>query len=317
VDLNSKKLDQIRENDSLIYELIKSPNYEVKRNGQIWSNINGGGKPSDIWHRADKKTTSGYMSVNLKHKKLNVGRIVFAKYGNETLIAEKVINHKDGNKENNVVSNLEMVTHGENTTHRYRVLQGKKAPKVKVRKGRSGMLQATLDDFIRKLLQDENYKVEKNGTIWTKTTVTGKNSVDGTWREAGHVRDKGESRKSYHHVKYMYKSLSRARIVHAKFNGPLEMDLVVNHIDGDTLNDRPNNLELISQGENVSHTFKELGLRPIAGNRKINPEIAAKIRKLANDGLTNRELREKFKLAKSTISYVVNSRTWNKKVILG
>jgi predicted transcriptional regulator of viral defense system len=74
------------------------------------------------------------------------------------------------------------------------------------------------------------------------------------------------------------------------------MDLVINHIDGNSINDSPNNLELITQSANNKHRF--ITSLPVAGNRKINPEIAKNIRKLSKEGWTNRLLREKFNVSK-------------------
>jgi len=44
--------------------------------------------------------------------------------------------------------------------------------------------------------------------------------------------------------------------------------------------------------------------------KKITQDIADEIRKLSRDGASNRQLRERYGLAKATISYIVNFRTW-------
>jgi len=156
MDLNNKRLTQTRENDKLIYELIASPYYTVSRSGEILSRIDRSGNERNVWRRLDTQKQDGYRSVHFKYKNLNAARIVFAKYGNSSLIAEKVINHKDGNKGNNNINNLELVTHGENNLHRYRELEGKKIKDMPKRLGLSGNLQATRDDLIREILKDTN-----------------------------------------------------------------------------------------------------------------------------------------------------------------
>lgn len=42
----------------------------------------------------------------------------------------------------------------------------------------------------------------------------------------------------------------------------------------------------------------------------IDQTIAEQIRAEYRDGATNRTLREKYKLAKATVSYIVNGKTW-------
>jgi len=61
----------------------------------------------------------GYLRLDLRRRKL--GRIVIhrlvAKYFLETWNKDLIVNHKDGNKSNNNVLNLEMVTASENIKH--------------------------------------------------------------------------------------------------------------------------------------------------------------------------------------------------------
>jgi hypothetical protein len=170
--------------------LINNTHYKVTKSGNILSKIVRGAFVSDKWHRVDRKSSDGYRIVVFKYKRLNAVRIVFAKFGNSSLIAEKVINHKDGNKENNNINNLELVTYSENNIHRYQILEGK-IPKLKnPRLRRSGMLLSTCDDLIRDLLNNPNYEVKKDGTVWTKITQNGKESLTGIYREAGYIKRK-------------------------------------------------------------------------------------------------------------------------------
>lgn len=72
----------------------------------------------------------GYLRVDLTDKKYLIHRLVsmcFMPSGNG-----KEINHKDGNKANNHVENLEWVTKSENVNHSYRVI-GRKKPIHKYR----------------------------------------------------------------------------------------------------------------------------------------------------------------------------------------
>lgn len=180
--------------------------------------------------------------------------------------------------------------------------------------GRSGKLIATNDVFVREMLNDPNYQILPDGNILTKRNVQGHITED-QWRPlALTVTPKGG--KSYASIRYKGKHLSLHRIMYAKFVGPLESDLVINHKDGNGMNNHPDNLELDTQSHNNKDRFRIGGLA-VAGHRKITRELADQIRADQATGMTNRQLREKYGLAKSTISYVVNNRTWNKEVIEG
>lgn len=66
----------------------------------------------------------GYSVVRLKrsglHKLLRVHRIALIAFVSPPPFADAQVNHIDGNKKNNVVSNLEWVTKSENMKHAYR-----------------------------------------------------------------------------------------------------------------------------------------------------------------------------------------------------
>lgn len=68
---------------------------------------------------------NGYLSVHLckdgKHKRMSVHRAVADAFIKNSRMCEQV-NHKDGVKTNNKVSNLEWVTRSENQLHAYREL---------------------------------------------------------------------------------------------------------------------------------------------------------------------------------------------------
>jgi len=109
---------------------------------------------------------------------------------------------------------------------------------------RSGEFYASNDYLICELLNDPKYFVTQLGSIyrlkrhqWVKTgqAVTDKNG------------------KSYHHLKYRGSNLLVHRIIYRKFVGRLASDLVVNHIDGNSLNNLPSNLALCSQTSNMRH----------------------------------------------------------------
>lgn len=72
------------------------------------------------------------------------------------------VNHKDGDKENNVAYNLEWVTRGQNNTHRYRSLGH---PPVLANLGRKGALN------------------KKSKTVFARCVETGENRIFGSTHE--------------------------------------------------------------------------------------------------------------------------------------
>lgn len=105
-------------------EIKDYPNYVVNEKGQIFRKevkyINNG--TECIRKKKECIPVSngiGYLQVNLSHngiwKKKSVHRLVA-----ETFLGKQPnmeVNHKDGNKQNNCVENLEWVTHSENIKH--------------------------------------------------------------------------------------------------------------------------------------------------------------------------------------------------------
>lgn len=171
---------------------------------------------------------------------------------------------------------------------------------------RSGQLICTNDSLIYELLQNDNYEVRTDGTVWTKITRTGKVSVTDTWRRAGSVKN------GYWIMKFKRSSLQIHRIVYAKYCGPLEQDLVVNHKDGNPSNNSPDNLELVTQSENNFHRFRANGGKPpVMGNKVLTWEIVREIRSLKfGQGWPHSEIAKRFNISKGHVSEIINNHIW-------
>lgn len=97
-------------------------NYGVTRDGRVYSFKNKMFlKPLLSGNKGQQ-----YFTVSLKAKRKRISRLVAEVYIPNPF-GKKEVNHKDGNRLNNHVSNLEWVTPSENMYHSYRVL-GRKAP---------------------------------------------------------------------------------------------------------------------------------------------------------------------------------------------
>lgn len=94
--------------------IIDYPNYTINTNGKIFNKHN---------RELKLHIKNGYKQVGLnknrKNKKFYVHRLVAMHFIPNRDIESKVVNHKDGNKLNNDVSNLEWVTYSKNSIHAY------------------------------------------------------------------------------------------------------------------------------------------------------------------------------------------------------
>jgi hypothetical protein len=168
---------------------ISSGNYVLYEDGRVFSNI------SNKFIRFDS-LTARYHTVSLwENKKVTV--ILLHRLLAKTFIPNPnnypCINHKDGNKKNNNINNLEWCTHQQNTIHSYATgLQKcsgiKRVPKTNriFRKGEEGMVTITqkLHEKIKEKkhtyqtisyligISPASFSQRKVGTVpWTLTEV--------------------------------------------------------------------------------------------------------------------------------------------------
>lgn len=174
---------------------------------------------------------------------------------------------------------------------------------------RSGKLIAINDIYIKKLISDPLYDIRPDGTIWTCRDKQG--HIQDIWRESKNI-DSGGYPVFKYGPKKNKKYLKVARVIYQKYVGELEPDLVINHIDNNKLNSSPENLELVTQSKNTKHSYDSGSRTASLHRRKLSEDQVRKIRKDYQDGKSLRTLAEEYQLAKSTISYIVNFKTYQK-----
>lgn len=151
-----------------------------------------------------------------------------------------VVNHKDGNKLNNIVQNLEWNTVSENNIHAYETGLKEKTNGTKIQ------YNFDLKEEIWKPYKDTVYLISNKGrarNAKTNNLLKGKVTKDGYVEWCMILNNKK-------------RSLLAHRIVYDVFSseGLLE-GLIINHKDGNKTNNQMENLEQISNSDNIVHSY--------------------------------------------------------------
>lgn len=117
----------MKSNVELIDEIVDSPLFNITKEGRIFVRFYPNGKVAkdpSYWREAGDVDNRGYARIRYKYKKFSVHRIIYRKFKGK-LVEGMTVNHIDGNKLNNNINNLELVTQSDNNKHMYRVLKHK------------------------------------------------------------------------------------------------------------------------------------------------------------------------------------------------
>lgn len=120
------------------------------------------------------------------------------------------------------------------------------------------------------------------------------------------------------YVNIKNKSYNVARLVGFAFlDKPIDKNYI-NHIDGNKLNNRVDNLEWVTKSENEKHAFANHLKRPtrgeLSGMAKLTYQQVEEIRKKYSTGnkkkYSTRKLAKEYNVGKSTVLYIVQGKTW-------
>jgi hypothetical protein len=104
-------------------------------------------------------------------------------------------------------------------------------------------------------------------------------------------------------------------VVAAAFLGLRPKGKQVNHIDGNKLNNRLDNLEYVTPSENNLHAIR-LGLHKIqrgedVGQAKLTRGVVSDIRRRVMRGEMQKDLAGEYGVARTTVNHIVKNRTWS------
>lgn len=120
--------------ERILIKLVESGELKINENGEIWrykkrfGTKSGGTKLIDVVPIRAERNLNGYLSIRgMFNNKRTTGfahRLVW-QYFNGNIENGLTINHKDGNKQNNHPTNLELATYSDQIKHCYHVLKNK------------------------------------------------------------------------------------------------------------------------------------------------------------------------------------------------
>lgn len=91
-------------------------------------------------------------------------------------------------------------------------------------------------------------------------------------------------------------------------------NVVVRHLDGDKLNNKADNIAIGNQSDNAMDRCPkerlEHALKGSAVQKKLTDEQAQQLRQDSLNGVPYSELVKKYGISKSTVSYIVNNKTY-------
>ena len=148
-----------------------------------------------------------------------------------------------------------------------------------------------MEKIIDKL--DNQYSVNTDGIVFS--LKGNKKELKGKITNSGY-REVILSHKGVKHY-FLIHRLVALTFIENKYNAR-----TVNHKDGNKLNNKLDNLEWMSDSDNLKHA-RNNGLL----NSKINKEVAMQI---FNDKGTVRELSKKYGISKTQIGYIKQSKRW-------
>lgn len=262
-------------------QILNYENYEIDENGNVYNICSKKFLKGSIGE-------NGYRYYRLSknnHKKLFYAHRLVAEYFLLNPDNLPIVNHKDGNKLNNNVNNLEWVSYSDNTKHWHK-------NKEKIQTNREYYIED---------LPNEEWKQYKNYLV-------------SSYGRVRHIKNNNLLKPSlacgYYKVRLSNNGLAEDYLIHklvwelfSDYDIP-DYNTVIDHIDGNKLNNNINNLRKITLSENVKAALYEQKTNSSAkrvGQYSLDGE-------LLNVFASTRIAAEELNLDSSTISKVCRGK---------
>lgn len=248
-----------------------------------------------------------------------------------------IVNHKDCNRNNNAVENLEWVSFRENIDHAVKNKRYGK-PRVKPKNPNKDKFHRTINPKLPLFYFDIKIKLENEKWLpilgfETLFEISNYGRVKSLGRQVKFVHKNGTmfykfmkeklvkpqicaSDRLHVLLKTFYKNKPKHAFLH-RLVGCAFLDNYnnlpeINHIDGNVWNNHVDNLEWVSPQDNKNHA-QRLGL-VMRGERHVATSLTEndilEIRQLHHVGMSIRKLAKKYNLSNSGMSCIVNRITW-------
>ena len=270
------------------------------------------------------KMKIGYLKVSLsldgKVKPHYIHRLVATHFLEYHDGLEFVVNHKDGDKHNNSVSNLEFISRKDNAKHwasknrslnagRKRTGYCKRGHKFVgdktyclecLRLKKMGIKFEPPDDCDWKKIVGTDYLISNTGLVWSDKTQT--------------ILKPGTDSPGYKYVILRINGVSKRHSVHRMvaeaFISAIPKGLVVDHINSDKVDNNVHNLRIVSRKQNSGYS-REKVIDSGKHGFKFDENQVAEMKWLAtNTSLGNSDIEKHYGISSSFLNAILKGRQW-------
>lgn len=270
------------------------------------------------------KMQIGYLKVSFsldgKVKQHYIHRLVASHFLENHDEKEFVVNHRDGNKHNNSVSNLEFISRKDNAKHwaskkrssnagrkrtgyckRGHKFVGNKTYCLECRRLKEmGIKFEPPGDCNWKKIVGTDYLISNTGLVWSNKTKT--------------ILKAGTDLPGYKFVILRINGVSKRHSVHRlvaeAFISEIPEGLVVDHINSDKLDNNAHNLRIVSRKQNSRYSREKVIDSGKHGFQFDENKVAEMKWLAANTSLRNSDIEKHYGISSSFLSAILKGKQW-------
>ena len=275
-------------NDKIFYIHPIYDNYGCSKDGYI---IN----KKTLIPRKGNLQFNGYVTTAVYNfniqKRYTAHRFIWEAVNQRIIPEDYQIHHINCNKQDNSIKNLELVTRQQNMIYEGNECKGKK-----IKSPQNVSIKCEVFHYHHIYT---NFGANKHGQIFNKKT--NRCSI-GTLQSTGYMR------KRLSQNGLQRKCIDVHRFVFECYNGDIPDKMQINHKDSNKQNNCINNLELVTQSENIKHAYKYKTLIEITTDKPIESMKLDIKMKESDDEFTDEEKLLINKKYKTLMTYIKNNQ---------